>query len=533
MKILFAASECVPFVKTGGLADVAGTLPLELCALGADIRVILPKYRDIPSYWKDQMQHLTSFYVNLAWRKQYCGVDMLSYRGVTYYFIDNEFYFARDSVYGDGDEEGERFAFFSRAVLDAIPRLGFVPDLIHCNDWQTGMIPALLKLQYARLPLYAGIKTLFTIHNLRYQGVFPWKHIDDLLGFGDAYYTPDFLEFYGCVSFMKGALVFADALSTVSRSYAREITTPYFGERLDGLLRKRENSLIGILNGIDTEQYDPATDAFLAANYDADHLEGKARCKEELQRSLGLAPAGVPLIGMVTRLTQHKGLDLVERVLNEIMGLNVQLVILGSGEEHYCELFTWAAWRYTGRLATSIGLNESLAQRVYAGSDLFLMPSEFEPCGLAQLIAMRYGSIPIVREIGGLRDTVIPYNRYTDEGNGFSFANYNAHEMLSAIERAVALYYEKPAWERMIARAMRSNYSWESSAQEYLSLYARITNLRPYSDEEDDLSAEEDALDDSAPKGDPAHMAALDTAKTSVRTRRTHQNSTSVPKKEG
>lgn len=485
MKILFAVSECVPFVKTGGLADVAGALPGELAELGVDVRVILPKYRDIPSYWKEQMRHLTSFYVNLAWRKQYCGIDTLVYRGVTYYFIDNEFYFARDSVYGDGDEEGERFAFFCRAVLEAIPRLDFIPDLLHCNDWQTGMIPTLLKLQYERLPLYAGIKTLFTVHNLRYQGVFPWKYIDDLLGLGDAYYTPDYLEFYGRVNFMKGALVFADALSTVSRSYASEITTPYFGERLDGLLRKREGALSGILNGIDTEQYDPATDAFLISNYDADQPEGKAACKEDLQRAMGLAPSNVPLIGMVTRLTPHKGIDLVERVLDEIMGLNVQLVLLGSGEEYYCELFTWAAWRYTGKLAVSIGLNEALAQRIYAGSDMFLMPSEAEPCGLAQLIAMRYGSLPIVREVGGLRDTVIPYNRYTDEGNGFSFANYNAHEMLGAIERAAGLYYDKPAWQRMVRRAMRSDYSWASSAQEYLALYSRITGLSADPDEED------------------------------------------------
>jgi len=475
MKILYAASECIPFIKTGGLADVAGTLPVAMARQGADVRVILPKYRDIPQYWKERMQHVASFYLNMGWRRQYCGIESLEHEGVTFYFVDNEFYFARDSIYGSGDEEGERFAYFCRAVLEAIPYLNFVPDILHCNDWQTGMIPALLRTQYARLPLYANIHTAFTIHNLRYQGIFPWNFIDDMLGLGEQYYTPECLEYYGCMSFMKGALVFADAINTVSRSYAQEIQTPYFGERLDGMLRKRSDVLTGILNGIDPTKYDPRTNEFLPAHYSAEDLSGKRECKMALQQEMGLnVNPDVPLVGIVTRLTEQKGLDLIEHVLDDIMRQDVQIVLLGTGEERYCELFTWAAWRYSGRLAARIEISEAIAQRIYAGADIFLMPSQFEPCGLAQMIALQYGTIPLVRETGGLKDTVMPYNKYTDEGNGFSFANYNAHEMLFTLERAIEYYHDKPLWERMMKRAMASDFTWDHSAQEYLNMYDRI-----------------------------------------------------------
>lgn len=475
MKILYAASECSPFIKTGGLADVAGTLPVAMARQGADVRVILPKYRDISQYWKDRMQHVASFYLNMGWRRQYCGIESLEYQGVIFYFVDNEFYFARDSVYGSGDEEGERFAYFCRAVLEAIPYLDFVPDVLHCNDWQTGMIPALLRIQYSRLPLYTNIHTAFTIHNLRYQGVFPWNFIDDMLGLGEQYYNPEYLEYYGCMSFMKGALVFSDAVNTVSRTYAEEIQTPYFGERLDGMLRKRSGALTGIVNGIDPAQYDPRTNQYLPAHYSAEDFSGKRECKMALQQEMGLAVnPDVPLVGIVTRLTEQKGLDLIERVLDDIMRQDVQFCILGTGEERYCELFTWAAWRYSGRLAARIEVSESLAQRIYAGSDIFLMPSQFEPCGLAQMIALHYGTIPLVRETGGLKDTVIPYNKYTDEGNGFSFANYNAHEMLFTLEHAIEYYHDRPLWERMMKRAMAADFTWDRSAQEYLDMYARI-----------------------------------------------------------
>lgn len=476
MKILYAASECAPFIKTGGLGDVAGTLPQRLVALGADVRVVLPRYRDIDPYWKERMQHVTAFYVNLGWRRQYCGVSRMKHQGVTYYFIDNEFYFARDAVYGSGVEEGERFAFFCRAVLELLPHVDFYPDVLHCNDWQTGMIPALLHQQYRVLPAYRNIRTLFTIHNLSYQGVFPWATIDALLGFGEEYFSPERLEFYGCISFMKGGLVFADAISTVSKTYAEEIRTPYFGEQLDGLLRKRAGDLYGILNGIDAAQYDPATNQYLEAHYTADDLSGKAVNKEWLQRDMGLTVSpDTPLIAMVSRLTQQKGIDLVEHVLDDLLRQDVQMVILGAGEERYSEFFTWAAWRYNGRLAARTEYNEGLSHRVYAGADMFLMPSRFEPCGLSQLIAMRYGAVPVVRETGGLKDTVASYNKYTDEGTGFSFLNYNAHEMLSTVERAVRYYHAGDVWTRIVQRGMRMNFSWHKSALEYARLYAALT----------------------------------------------------------
>ena len=476
MKVLFAASECVPFIKTGGLADVVGSLPVALQKLGVDARVILPKYRIMDEYWKNRMEYVCSFDVLFGWAHAYCGVLKTVDNGVTYYFIDNEDFFSVDNIYGDGQAEGYRFAFFCRAVLEALPRIGFVPDVLHCNDWQTGLIPPLLRTQYGWSEDYCRIRTVFSIHNLKYQGIFAWKELAGRLGLDERYNTPDYLEFYGCLSCMKGGLVFSDYVLTVSPTYAEEIKTAYYGENLDGLLRARYTTVSGILNGIDTGVYDPATDRFLSAHYSSGALDGKGECKRLLQRECGLDERPeVPVIGMIARLTPQKGLDLVERVLDDILRMDVQMVFLGKGDKRFTDMLNWGNWRYPRRLHARIALDEGLAHRIYAGSDLFLMPSRFEPCGLSQMIALRYGSVPVVRETGGLKDTVVPYNQYTDEGNGFSFANYNAHEMLFTLERAVKYFYEdKPMWDRLMARGMKQDFSWTRSAEDYLALYEKL-----------------------------------------------------------
>ena len=475
MNVLFCASECVPFVKTGGLADVAGALPIALASEGHDVRVMLPKYRAIDEYWKKRMEHVCHFDVLFGWETLYCGIERVVENGVTYYFVDNETHFGVNEIYGDGISEGLRFAFFDRAVLEALPRIGFVPEILHLNDWQTGLIAALLKTQYTAKPEYARIKTVFSIHNLKYQGIFSWREMAGRLGLDERYFTYEYLEFFGCISCMKGGLVFSDRLCTVSPTYAEEIKTPFFGENLDGLLRARESTLSGILNGLDYTIFNPADDRFLKHHFDADHLEGKLACKRDLQIECGLEERDVPLIGMVSRLSQQKGLDLVERVLGDIMRSDVQIVFLGKGDRHFVDLLNWANWRYPKRVHARIELDEGLAHRVYAGADLFLMPSQFEPCGLSQLIALRYGCVPIVRETGGLRDTIVPYNMYTDEGNGFSFANYNAHEMLFTIERAVKYWNEdKAMWRRMALRGMAERFDWAKPAKAYLALYEKM-----------------------------------------------------------
>ena len=476
MKILFAASECVPFIKTGGLADVVGSLPVELKRLGEDARVILPKYRAIDGYWRERMEHVCDFYMIFGWAHVFCGVERVVDNGVTYYFVDNEEYFAVDGIYGDGEREGVRFAFFCRAVLEIMPRIGFFPDVLHLNDWQTGMIAALLKTQYQGSEDFRRVRTVFSIHNLKYQGIFNWKEMAGRLAVDERYNTPEYLEFYGSMSFLKGGLVFSDRILTVSPSYADEIRTPYYGEQLDGLMRARGDSLSGILNGIDNTVYDPATDRFLAAHFSSGDLAGKAENKRLLQRECGLDERpDVPVIGMIARLTPQKGLDLIERVLGDMMQTDVQLVFLGKGDKRFVDLLNWANWRYQRRLHARIALDEGLAHRIYAGADMFLMPSQFEPCGLSQMIALRYGAIPIVRETGGLRDTIRPYNKYTDEGNGFSFANYNAHEMLHAIQSAVGYYWDdKPMWARLVQRAMACDFSWTHSAQQYCALYRTL-----------------------------------------------------------
>lgn len=477
MKILFVVSECVPFIKTGGLADVAGALPAVLKRNGADIRVILPKYSAISDEYINNMEHIVDFEIELGWRKQYCGIDLYEIDGVKYYFVDNRYYFGRNYIYGCGGDEYERFSFFNRAVLNALPLIDFFPDVIHCNDWQTGMIPALLNIQYSYLSNYSKIKTVFTIHNLQYQGIFPIKEIQDVLGLSDSVFTEDKLEYYGSSNFLKAGIVYADEVSTVSPSYSDEIQTSYFGERLDGLLRAKRNHLHGIINGLDIESYNPETDEFIAQKYSHKDLSGKAACKRALQEELGLeVRPDVPIICMIGRLSSQKGLDLVDYVIADIMRNDVQLVCLGMGDSKYTNLFSWAEQNYQGRVAARFVMDSGIAHRIYSGGDIFLMPSQFEPCGLSQMIAMRYGTIPIVRETGGLRDTVFPYNEFTNEGNGFSFFNYNAHDMLHVIELAIEYYKNKPdVWNTLVQRGMTGDYSWDKSAKEYIKLYSLLT----------------------------------------------------------
>ena len=487
MKILFAASEAVPFVKTGGLGDVVGALAPVLAAEGHDVRVIIPMFGSISQEYLQQMSHVCDFEVQLGWRRQYCGIEMLKKDGVTWYFMDNKYYFGRPYIYGMGGDEYERFGFFCRGVLNMLPMIEFQPDVIHAHDWQSGMIPALLKIQYAHLPFYSGIKTVFTIHNLQYQGIFGIREVQDILGLGDSLWTDDKLECFGCANFLKAALVYADIITTVSPSYAEEIQTAYYGERLDGLLRARHHELYGVLNGIDMNEYDPAKDPKIAQNYSFRHLEGKAACKKALQEELGLEISpDTPLIGMVGRLSNQKGLDLVDYVISDIMHENVQLVVLGMGEGRYFNLFSWAEGEYKGRVAARFTMDHTLAHRIYAGADLFLMPSQFEPCGLSQMIAMRYGTIPVVRETGGLRDTVLSYNEFTGEGNGFTFFNYNAHDMLHTIQRAAEYYHHEPdIWKKLQERGMGGDYSWSRSARRYLELYESLFREKPVIQEEE------------------------------------------------
>ena len=475
-KILFTVSECVPFIKTGGLADVAGALAPVLAKQGHDVRVILPLYSAIPEKWTSQLTHVCDFEVQLGWRRQYCGIEKLEMDGVTWYFMDNKYYFGRPYIYGMGGDEYERYGFFCRGALNALPLLDFQPDVIHAHDWQSGMVPALLKIQYAHLPFYANMKTMYTIHNLQYQGIFGIREVQDVLGLGDSLWTDDKLECFGCANFMKAALVYADVITTVSPSYSQEIQTAYYGERLDGLIRARKDSVFGVLNGIDMVDYDPAIDNRIAATYSVDNMAGKAACKAALQEKLGLeVNPDKPIIGMVGRLSNQKGLDLVDAVLADILKQDVQLVVLGMGDARYVNLFSWAETQYPGQVAARFAMDHALAHQIYAGCDMFLMPSQFEPCGLSQLIALRYGTLPIVRETGGLRDTVLSYNEYTGEGNGFSFFNYNAHDMLHVIERAVDYFHnKKDVWAKLQQRGMSGDYSWTASSQDYLNLYKKI-----------------------------------------------------------
>lgn len=474
MEILFAASECVPFIKTGGLADVVGVLPEALARKGESVKVIVPLYGRIADEYRNRMEPKASFSVLFGFGELPCEILSLVKNGVEYLFVHNDSFFGGDTVYRGGDEDAVRFAFYCRCVSELMRKTGYYPDILHLNDWQTGLIAAMLRTQYDFDPRIRRVRIVYAIHNLRYQGLCGWDTVNAYLGFDRRLYHPEFVEYFGMLSCAKAGLVFADRIVTVSPAYAQEIQTAERGEGLDGLLRWRHGVLSGILNGIDTKFYDPASDGKTAAHYSVARPKNKALCKEALQQELGLnVNPDVPVIAMVTRLTPQKGLDLVECVLDDLLRLDVQLVILGDGDEHYTGLFRRAEQEYPGKVATWFGMNEPLAHRVYAGADMFLMPSLFEPCGLSQLIALRYGCVPIVRETGGLKDTVEPFNQYTDEGNGFSFANYNAHEMLYTVERAVKYWYEdKPMWARLMRRGMQRESGWDGAAEAYRRLYA-------------------------------------------------------------
>lgn len=472
-RLLFAAAECTPFIKTGGLADVIGSLPKALKGKELDIRVVLPKYGQISEQWKKKMNPVKSITVPLAWRNQYCGIDSLEHEGILFYFIDNEYYFSREGLYGFYDD-GERFAFFSRAVLQILPHIDFHPDILHCHDWHTAMISVFLKTHYQHNPYYQNIKTIYTIHNLMYQGVFPYTLLEDILGLDHKHFSIDGLEYHGQINFMKGGIIFSDLLTTVSKTYAEEIQTPYFGETLDGLLRKRKKYLYGIINGIDENFYNPKTDPFIFSNY-ARSYKRKVKNKEKLQEALKLTvDPNLPMIAIVSRLVNSKGIDLIAHVLEDLIALDLQIVVLGTGEEKYENLFRSHAVRYPQKLAAKIEFDEGLAHQIYAASDMFLMPSRFEPCGIGQLIALRYGSIPIVRETGGLKDTVQSYNEYTQEGNGFSFTHYNAHDMLYTVKRALQYYQDKKIWDTIFKNALQADFSWKKSAEQYLFLFENL-----------------------------------------------------------
>ena len=475
MKVVFVIAEADPFVKTGGLGEVGGSLPAFLHKQGVDVRVIMPKYSAIAEHFQREFKHLAHFDVPVAWRKQYCGLDELVYQGVPYYFIDNEYYFSRPLVYGEPDD-AERFAFFSRAALESLIHIpGFKPDIIHCNDWHTALIPLMLKEFYSQEPLYYPIKTVFTIHNLKYQGIFSKEVLGDIVGLGTEYFTQDALEFHGAVNFMKAGLIYADRITTVSPTYAQEIQNSYYGENLDGVLRMRSESLMGILNGIDYQVYDPYTDPYLAVLYTNFPL-AKVENKKHLQRVFGLPIRGdKAVLGMVSRLADQKGVDLLAHVMEEILALDVQLVILGTGENRYEQMLRYFASKYPEKLAVKLEFSDKLAHEIYAGADLLLMPSRFEPCGISQMIAMRYGTIPIVRETGGLKDTIMPYNERTHSGNGFSFVNYNAHELLFTIQYALNIYQkDKLVWSNIRQNALLSDFGWDRSANAYIEIYESL-----------------------------------------------------------
>ena len=475
MQIVFASAECAPFVKTGGLGDVAGSLPAALVRAGAEVIVMVPKYATIKDEYKAQMEHFSDFYVSLGWRNEYCGLEKLEHDGVTYMFIDNERYFARDYPYGFFDD-GERFAFFSKAITESLQHLpaGFECDILHCNDWQTALAPVFLREFYQGLPLYDRVKTVFSIHNVAFQGQFSDTVMEDILGVAHIPAAASQLRCDACsINYMLGALRYADAITTVSPTYANEIQTPEFGEGLDGVLRERSYALQGILNGIDVAGFDPATDKRIAANYTVEDRSGKAVCKAKLQEELGLEVRDDrPLMVMVTRLTRQKGLDLVMYALDRILSGGVQVAVLGTGDRDYEDGLRYFQDKYPGTMAARIEFDPALSQRMYAAADMFLMPSKFEPCGLSQIIAMRYGTLPIVRETGGLKDTVIPYNEFTGEGTGFSFSNFNGDEMGDAVFRAARLFWDnRDAWNQLVTQAMSQDFSWTRSADKYLDLY--------------------------------------------------------------
>ncbi|EEH99794.1 MULTISPECIES: glycogen synthase GlgA [Clostridium] len=477
MNILIVASEAHPFIKTGGLGDVIGALPVALNDLGADVRVVIPNYRDIKKEIKENLKYIDNFTVNVGWRNQYCGILEYEHEGVKFYLLDNEYYFNRGGLYGYYDD-GEKFAFFDRAVLEFVKHIDWVPDILHCNDWQTGMVPVLLKLEYSKEEKFKNMKTMFSIHNLFFKGMFDPKVLPELFGYDYESFNNGSLEHYGAVSFLKGGINYADKVTTVSKSYAEEIKTPEYGEQLEGLLRYRSSVLEGIVNGIDYKEYNPEEDKYIYSTYSVNDLENKKINKEELQKELGLTVnKDVPMIGLVSRLTHQKGCDLIINILEELLKEDIQVVVLGTGDYMYEESFKSFQGRHPNKISANIKFSNELAHKIYAASDMFLMPSLFEPCGLGQLIALRYGSIPIVRETGGLKDTVTPYNEYDETGNGFGFKNYRFEELLNIIKYALKIYENKDKWNNIVRQAMSADNSWEKSAKEYIEIYNKlITN---------------------------------------------------------
>ena len=476
MKILFASSEVAPFIKTGGLADVAGSLPQALSAAGHEVKVILPLYEGIGPEWREQMTFLQYFNVTLAWRQVYCGIFQLERDGVTYWFVDNEYYFKRWQIYGHFDD-CERFAYFSRAIIETPGHLNWAPDIIHCNDWQTALVPIYLLEEKYRIPQLAGAKSVFTIHNIEYQGRYGDQVLQDVIGLDKSYFNEGMLAYHRDVNLMKGAIMASNFVTTVSPTYAQELRTPFYAHGLDGVINQQSFKLEGILNGIDTALYDPATHTGLAANFTAKApVKGKAACKQALQQAVGLQERpDVPIIACISRLVGHKGFSLVTDALQDIMGMDVQMVVLGTGDWQYEEAFRHAQGQYPGRFAAQITYSAPLSIMIYAGADLFLMPSISEPCGLSQMIAMRFGTIPVVRETGGLKDTVTPYNKFEGTGRGFTFANISAGDMTWVLREAVDLYYNnKKAWRGLQKESMTADFSWAHSAQQYLDIYQRI-----------------------------------------------------------
>ncbi len=473
-KILMCSSEVAPFAKTGGLGDVLGALPQSLAALGHDVRVIMPKYGCIPEEFREKMEFLFYTYVPLGWRRKYCGLFQLKQNGVTYYFTDNEYYFGDPYLYKWNDLE--RFAFYDKACLEVIKTLDFKPDVIHCHDWQAGMVPVLLNAYYVRDEFYHGIKTMFTIHNLRYQGIYSTDVVADFFSLSPDFFTDDKLEFHGCANLLKGGIVYSDYVTTVSPTYAEEIKTPLGGEKLDGLLFARSNSLSGIINGIDYSVYNPQTDPYLYENYTVRSVGTRKKInKMKLQEQLGLPVDGEKaMVAIISRLVDQKGFDLIAEAMNDLMQLDMQLVVIGTGEARYEEMLRHAAWCNPTKVSANIMFSNDLAHKLYAAADLFLMPSLFEPCGLSQLISFAYGTIPVVRETGGLKDTVVPYNKYTGEGNGFSFGPYNAHDMVHTLHMALEHFGDKEVWNNLVKTAMKQKFSWDGSAKEYENIYKSL-----------------------------------------------------------
>lgn len=472
--VLFITSEAVPFIKTGGLADVAGSLPKYFDKEKYDVRVILPKYMCMKQEYKDMLRYRTHFYLDIAWKTQYVGVLETEYEGVKFYFIDNEYYFNGQAPYGDTKWDIEKFAFFSKAALSAMPLLDFRPDIVHCHDWQTGLVPVYLKERFHEGEFFRDIKSIMTIHNLKFQGVWDIDTVKNISGLSEYFFTPDKLESYKDGNLLKGGLVYADKITTVSETYAQEIKTDFYGEGLNGLMCARSNDLWGIVNGIDYNVYNPATDRYIVKNYNQiTFRKEKIKNKRALQAELGLEQNDkVFMIGIVSRLTDQKGFDLIQCVMDELCNDAVQIVVLGTGEARYENMFRHFAWKYGNKVSANIYYSEEMSHKIYASCDAFLMPSLFEPCGLSQLMSLRYGTVPIVRETGGLKDTVEPYNEYESKGTGFSFANYNAHEMLSTIRYAERIYYDrKREWNKIVDRAMKADFSWKTSAKKYEELY--------------------------------------------------------------